>query len=60
MSNLNQIHNEGQRDAADGKPYETYHSHLEELFTWSSDSLHKLQDENGAYKNGYENASDDD
>ena len=60
MSNLNQIHNEGQEAAAEGKPYEPYHSHLEELFTWGSDSLHKLQDENRAYRDGYSNASDDD
>lgn len=59
MSNLNQIHNEGQSNAAEGKPYEPYHSHLEELFTWNSDSLQKLQDENGAYRDGYRNSSND-
>lgn len=60
MSNLNSVHNKGQQEAADGKPYERYHSHTEEFFTWSSDGLRKLYDENDAHRQGYENSSDDD
>ena len=59
MSNLNNLHNQGQKDASEGKSYERPHSHAEELFTWSSDGLTKLYEDNDAYRRGYDNASDD-
>lgn len=50
-------HNQGQRDNSEGK-YNPPHSHTEEFFTWNSDRLREIHDNNEAYRQGQRNSED--
>jgi len=51
---LQDHHNDGQEDAAEGSGYNVPHGQVEKLVTWSNDGMQKIADENNAYKSGYE------
>jgi hypothetical protein len=53
-------HNEGESDRADGNGYNRPHSHTEEFFTWSSDSVKEVNSDNSAYQKGWNNADKQD
>lgn len=45
-------HDEGQEDASEGV-YNPPHSHVEELFTWTSDGLEEIREDREQYNDGY-------
>jgi hypothetical protein len=47
----NNYHNKGQEDASNGKN-ERPHSHTEEFFTYTKDSLEELNEHNRQYQEG--------
>jgi hypothetical protein len=49
-------HNQGSSDRAKRSGYNRPHSHTEEFFTYSSDSIKKVNSDNGAYQKGWRNA----
>lgn len=57
---LTDIHNEGQNDRASGNDYDPPHGLVEDLFTWSPDSVRTLTEENAAYGGGWHNADKQD
>lgn len=50
----NDKHNDGQEDAANGD-YNPPHSHLEEVFTWTSEGLNEIREDREQYQKGRDN-----
>lgn len=57
---LNDHHNDGQTDRAEGNGYNAPHGLLEDVLTWSSDGCQRITEDNEAYRQGWENADKQD
>ena len=56
---LRDHHNDGEKDRAEGKGYNTPHGLVEELFTWPGSKASKKNiADNEAYRKGWRNAKD--
>ena len=53
---LSEIHDEAQKDRADGNGYNIPHGVGESLVTWKSSTMKEHAAENSAYRSGWKNA----